>query len=53
MALTNEDIKEMVVAWYKKLDVHAPMTEILPFLVDDGLEMVFPEATVEGWAGFE
>ncbi len=53
MALTNKNIKEMVVAWYKKLDVHAPMTEILPYLVDDGLKMVFPEATVEGWAGFE
>lgn len=53
MALTNENIRKMVIAWYKKLDVHAPMVEILPFLVDYGLKMKFPEATAEGWAGFE
>lgn len=51
--LTENNIKDLAVEWYKKLDVHAPMVEILPFLVDDGLEMVFPEATVKGWSGFE
>ena len=51
--LTESNIKELAVEWYKKLDVHAPMVEILPFLADEGLEMVFPEATVKGWSGFE
>jgi len=51
--LTQESIHEMAKVWYEKLDVHAPMVEILPYLVDDGLEMVFPEATVYGWPGFE
>ncbi len=51
--LTNESIQALAEEWYKKLDVHAPMVEVLPMLVDDGLEMVFPEATVYGWAGFE
>jgi hypothetical protein len=51
--LNENNIKDLAVAWYKKLDVHAPMVEILPFIVDDGLEMVFPEATVYGWSGFE
>ena len=51
--LTKDEIQEMAVAWYRKLDVHAPMVEILPMLADDGLEMVFPESTVYGWAGFE
>ena len=51
--LTQESIREMAEVWYRKLDIHAPMVEILPFLVDDGLEMVFPEATIYGWAGFE
>lgn len=51
--LNESNIKELAVEWYKKLDVHAPMVEILPYLLDDGLEMVFPEATVSGWSGFE
>ena len=51
--LTKESIQTFAEDWYKKLDVHAPMVEVLPMLVDDGLEMVFPEATVYGWAGFE
>lgn len=51
--LTADEIKEMAVAWYQKLDVHAPMVELLPMLADEELEMVFPEATVTGWAGFE
>jgi hypothetical protein len=51
--LTKESINQYAVAWYKKLDVHAPMVDILPLLADEGLEMVFPEATVYGYAGFE
>jgi len=51
--LTKETIQTFAEDWYKKLDVHAPMVEVLPMLVDDGLEMVFPEATVYGHAGFE
>lgn len=43
----------MADVWYKKLDIHAPMVELLPLLADEELEMVFPEATVTGWAGFE
>jgi hypothetical protein len=51
--LTSEEIKDLAVDWYKKLDVHVPMVEVLPLLADAELEMVFPEATVYGWAGFE
>lgn len=51
--LTQERITDYAKEWYKKLDVHAPMVEILPYLADEGLEMVFPEATVYGWSGFE
>ena len=51
--LTNESIQELAATWYKKLDVHAPMVEVLPMLADKELEMVFPEATIYGWAGFE
>lgn len=51
--LTADEITGLAAAWYRKLDVHAPMVELLPMLADDTLEMVFPEATVRGWAGFE
>ncbi|TDB64022.1 hypothetical protein [Arundinibacter roseus] len=51
--LTQETIQTFAEDWYKKLDVHAPMVEVLPMLIDEGLEMVFPEATVYGYAGFE
>jgi len=51
--LTQQSIQRLAEAWYKKLDVHAPMVELLPLLADEELEMVFPEATVYGYAGFE
>ncbi|MCF8167440.1 MAG: hypothetical protein K9J77_02350 [Rhodoferax sp.] len=51
--LTESEIQTLAADWYKKLDVHAPLVEILPLLADEGLEMVFPEATVRGLAGFE
>ena len=35
------------------LDIHVPMVDILPYLADDELKMIFPEATVYGHAGFE
>lgn len=51
--LTQKSIQELAIDWYKKLDVHVPMVEVLPLLADKELEMVFPEATVYGYAGFE
>lgn len=51
--MTNDSINVFARNWYKKLDVHAPMVEILPMLMDKDLELVFPEATEYGWSGFE
>ena len=51
--LTESDIQNLAADWYKKLDVHAPLVDILPLLTEEGLEMIFPEATVKGLAGFE
>ena len=51
--LNNESIEKFAKDWYRKLDVHAPMVELLPMLADKELQMVFPEATITGWAGFE
>jgi hypothetical protein len=51
--LKPEEIKKMAIEWYRKLDVHAPMVEILPMLASKGLKMKFPEATLYGQAAFE
>lgn len=51
--LTESEVKELVGEWYRKLDIHAPMVDLLPMLADEELEMRFPEATVHGYAGFE
>lgn len=50
--LTPESIETLAKVWYRKLDVHAPKEELTALVIDEGLEMVFPEATVYGWPGF-
>jgi hypothetical protein len=51
--LTKEEVRNFATEWYKKLDVHAPMVEILPMLANEGLEMEFPEGSSNGYEGFE
>jgi hypothetical protein len=51
--LTIEEVSAMVNDWYQKLDVHAPMVDILPLVSDGELRMVFPEATLTNLAEFE
>lgn len=53
MELTEAEVRDLVTIWYQKLDVHAPVEELAPLLVDEGLKMVFPEMTVEGLAGIQ
>jgi hypothetical protein len=50
--LTAAEVKDLAARWYRKLDVHAPLVELLP-LVDENAEMKFPEATLRGLAEFE
>jgi hypothetical protein len=50
--LATAEVKELAAQWYKKLDVHAPLVDLLP-LVDEVAEMRFPEATLRGKAEFE
>jgi hypothetical protein len=50
--LTAAEVKELAAQWYRKLDVHAPLVELLP-LVDENAEMKFPEAALRGQADFE
>ena len=51
--LKNIEVNWLVYDWYKKLDVHAPVEEIVPLLVSDGLEMRFPEATLKSIEEFK
>jgi hypothetical protein len=51
--LTDAEVQKLAKEWYKKLDVHAPLEEFVPMLAEEGLKMVFPEATVEGFEGFK
>lgn len=50
--LTAAEVKDLAARWYRKLDVHAPLVELLP-LVDENPQMKFPEATLRGLAEFE
>lgn len=50
--ITDAELNAFAGDWYRKLDVHVPVGEILPLLADAELEMVFPEATERGHAGF-
>jgi ketosteroid isomerase-like protein len=45
-------IRAAVADWYRALDRHDLLADVLPYLCDDGLEMVFPEATKYGHTGF-
>lgn len=51
--LTNLELNELVFTWYKKLDVHAPVEDVLPLLISDGLEMRFPEGTLTSIDAFK
>jgi hypothetical protein len=50
--LLESEVKQLVDTWYAKLDVHAPVEELLPLLADDGMEMKLPEVTLRGHAEF-
>jgi ketosteroid isomerase-like protein len=50
--LTTETIQQFAVAWYEALDRHDELADVLAMLVDDGLEMRFPEVTSYGHDGF-
>lgn len=51
--LVEQEVKQLAIDWYKLLDVHAPLEEVLPLLEDENLEMKFPEATIKGQEQFK
>ncbi|MGF1661906.1 MAG: nuclear transport factor 2 family protein [Kineosporiaceae bacterium] len=48
----TDDVRRMVDRWYQALDEHIPVADVLPFLVDAGLEFHLPEGVKHGHAGF-
>ncbi len=52
LALTEQRVEKLVKDWYLALDQHLPPEHLRSFLADEGLEMRFPEATVQGHDGF-
>lgn len=51
--LTESEVKKLVDDWYLKLDVHAPVKDLLPLLADESLEMQFPEGRLHGHDEFK
>ena len=49
--LAEEDVRKFVQDWYDLLDVHAPVSDILPLMTDD-VEFRFPEVTTVGKGSF-
>lgn len=50
--MTEQAIRKLVDDWYLALDRHDRFDAVKDMVVDDGLEMRFPETTARGHAGF-
>ncbi|MGO9381110.1 MAG: hypothetical protein ACLP4W_03190 [Mycobacterium sp.] len=44
--LRRDEIEAFAADWYRKLDEHVPAADIMPLVLDQGLEFVVPEATL-------
>lgn len=51
--LSAAEVRQLVNTWFANLDVHAPLAEMLPMLVDTGLEMRLPEGTLHNATEFQ
>jgi quinol monooxygenase YgiN len=47
-----DEVGQLVRDWFGKLSAHAPVRQVLPMLVTDGLVMEFPEGTLTSDAEF-
>lgn len=50
---TEAEIRRLANDWYRKLDRHAPIEDVLPLLAEDGFEIRVPEGTFRGGDGFK
>ncbi len=52
-ALTMDEIKNFVAAWYRYLDFHVPLNDIYCLLADQGLNVQFPDGDIKDYASFK
>ncbi len=52
-AISLDEIKNFVAAWYRALDFHVPLDEIYTLLADKGLDMQFPDGNMKDYASFK
>jgi hypothetical protein len=48
----DQGVGRFVRNWFDLLSRHAPVAQVLPLVIDNGLEMVFPERTLRGHDDF-
>ncbi|MGF1431495.1 nuclear transport factor 2 family protein [Kitasatospora sp. LaBMicrA B282] len=48
----GSEIREFAQQWFDLLSRHDPVEDLLPLVVDEGLEMAFPERTLRSHADF-
>jgi len=51
-ALTQSEINQLATTWYQNLDRHVPLEDYKPLLIEQGLELTFPEGKFTGFEGF-
>jgi hypothetical protein len=52
-AISMDEIKPFVAAWFRALDFHVPLDEIFTLLADKGLNMQFPDGDIRDYASFK
>jgi hypothetical protein len=52
-AITEDQIKNFVAAWFLALDQHAPIQACYDMLADEGLNMQFPDGDIHDHASFK
>jgi len=52
-SLTEDQIKRLVIAWYRALDNHDAIDECYKLLADKGLNMQFPDGDIRDYASFK
>ena len=52
-ALTMEEVKGFVAAWFLALDQHVPIEQAYTLLADEGLRMIFPDGDIRDYDSFK
>ena len=52
-SFTTEEITNLAATWYRMLDIHAPLGDVLQLVADEGFEIRIPEGTFRGHDGFK